>query len=47
MDVEDTDLERRVLAQEKILQALSAHMSKAEPKCLERLQQTFVDSSLT
>jgi hypothetical protein len=41
--VEDTDLERRVLAHERILQVLIAHMSEAEPKFLERLQQIFVD----
>ena len=41
MDVEDTDLERRVLAHEQILQALIAHMVEAEPKFLERLSATF------
>jgi hypothetical protein len=44
MDVENTDLERRVLAHEKILQVLIAHMSEAEPKFLERLQQTFIEN---
>jgi hypothetical protein len=44
MDVENTDLERRVLAHEQILQVLIAHMSEAEPKFLERLQQIFVES---
>jgi hypothetical protein len=44
MDVENTDLERRVLAHERILQVLIAHMSEAEPKFLERLQETFVES---
>jgi len=43
MDVENTDLERRVLAHEWILQILIAHMSEAEPKFLERLQQTFIE----
>ena len=44
MNVEDTDLERRVLAHEQILQVLIAHMSEAEPKFLERLQQTFIEN---
>jgi hypothetical protein len=43
MDVENTDLERRVLAHEQILQVLIAHMSEAEPKFLERLQQMFIE----
>jgi hypothetical protein len=41
MDVENTDLERRVLAHEQILQVLIAHMAEAEPKFLARLQQIF------
>lgn len=44
MDVENTDLERRVLAHEWILQILIAHMSEAEPKFLERLQKTFIEN---
>jgi hypothetical protein len=44
MDIENTDLERRVLAHEQILQVLIAHMSEAEPKFLERLQQIFVEN---
>jgi hypothetical protein len=44
MDVENTDLERRVLAHEWILQILIAHMSEAEPKLLERLQRTFIEN---
>jgi hypothetical protein len=44
MDVENTDLERRVLAHEWILQILIAHMSEAEPKFLERLQRTFIEN---
>jgi hypothetical protein len=44
MDVENTDLERRVLAHEQILQVLIAHMSEAEPKFLERLQQIFIET---
>ena len=38
---ENTDLERRVLAHEQILQVLIAHMAEAEPKFLDRLQQIF------
>ena len=34
MNVEDTDLERRVLAHEQILQALIAHMVETEPRFL-------------
>ena len=39
--VENTDLERRVLAHEQILQVLIAHMAEAEPKIPDRPQQTF------
>ena len=38
---ERTELERRVLAHERILQALIAHMAEAEPKFLIRLSETF------
>ena len=41
MRAEDTDLERRVLAHEQILQALIAHMVESEPRFLERLSATF------
>ena len=41
MDVENTDLERRVLAHEQILQVLIAHMAEAEPRFLDRLQEIF------
>jgi hypothetical protein len=41
---EDSDLERRVLAHERILQALIAHMAEAEPKFLARLNAVFVDT---
>ncbi len=41
MSAETTDLERRVLAHEQILQALIAHMVEAEPRFLERLSATF------
>jgi hypothetical protein len=44
MDGENTDLERRVLAHEQILQVLIAHMSEAEPKFLDRLQQIFIEN---
>ena len=44
MKVENTDLERRVLAHEWILQILIAHMSEAQPKFLERLQATFIEN---
>lgn len=41
MAVENTDLERRVLAHEQILQVLIAHLAETEPKFLERLQHVF------
>jgi hypothetical protein len=41
MDVENTDLERRALAHEQILQVLIAHMAEVAPKFLDRLQQIF------
>ena len=41
MDVENTDLERRVLAHEQILQVLIAHMAATEPRFLDRLQKIF------
>lgn len=44
MTIENTDLERRVLAHERILQILIAHMTEAEPKFLERLQEKFCKS---
>jgi hypothetical protein len=43
MDVENTDLERRVLAHEQILQILIAHMSEAQPEFLERLRKVFIE----
>jgi hypothetical protein len=42
-DIEDTDLERRVLAHERILQALIAHMAEAEPTFITRLSAVFSD----
>ena len=41
MSAEDTDLERRVLAHEQILQAFIAHMVETEPRFLDRLSATF------
>ncbi|TVP69450.1 MAG: hypothetical protein EA339_14615 [Rhodobacteraceae bacterium] len=40
---ETTDLERRVLAHERILQSLIAYMSLREPRFLDYLSKTFVD----
>lgn len=39
---ESTDLERRVLAHERILQSLIAYMSRNEPRFLDHLAKTFV-----
>jgi hypothetical protein len=44
-DVEDTDLERRVLAQERILQALIAHIAETEPKFIARLSALFGETA--
>ena len=41
MPIENTDLERRVLAHERILQALIRHMAEDEPNILVRLKRTF------
>jgi hypothetical protein len=41
MPIEATDLERRVLAHEWILQVLIAHMAEEEPKFLDRLKAIF------
>jgi hypothetical protein len=46
-DVEDTDLERRVLTHERILQALIAHMAEAEPKFVAHLNAVFSEPLLT
>ena len=46
MAIEDTDLERRVLAHEQILQVLIAHMSETEPNFLERLKENFAISHI-
>jgi hypothetical protein len=39
MDVENTDLERRVLAHPQILQVLIAHMAEGESKFLDWLHK--------
>ena len=41
MSIENTDLERRVLAHEQILQVLIAHLAEAEPKFLDGLKEIF------
>jgi hypothetical protein len=41
MPIENTDLERRVLAHERILQALIQHMAEQQPEILARLEHTF------
>jgi hypothetical protein len=38
-----TDLERRVLAHERILQSLIAYMARTEPRFLDHLRRTFVE----
>ncbi|GAA6160165.1 MULTISPECIES: hypothetical protein [Ruegeria] len=40
---ETTDLERRVLAHERVLQSLIAYMSHTEPRFLEHLKKRFVE----
>jgi hypothetical protein len=40
---ETTDLERRVLAHERILQALIAYMSQTEPRFVDHLRVRFVE----
>ncbi len=42
MSMEQTDLERRVLAHERILQALIAHIAEDQPKFLDRLRAVFM-----
>ncbi len=41
---DSTDLERRVLAHERILQSLIAYMSRSEPRFVEHLKTRFVDT---
>ena len=43
MAVENTDLERRVLAHEQILQVLIAHVAKSEPSLLARMRDVFIE----
>jgi len=40
---ETTDLERRVLAHERILQALIAYMASTEPRFVDHLRERFVE----
>lgn len=40
---ETTDLERRVLAHERILQSLIAYMSRTEPRFVDHLRVRFVE----
>ena len=40
---ETTDLERRVLAHEKVLQALIAYMARSEPRFIDHLRERFVE----
>jgi hypothetical protein len=44
MPIENTDLERRVLAHELILQALIGHIADQQPEILARLKHTFGNS---
>lgn len=44
MTTENTELERRVLAHERILKALIRHMSEAQPVFLDRLKSNFGSS---
>lgn len=39
---EDTDLERRVLALERVLKSLIVHVARSEPAFLDDLAETFV-----
>jgi len=41
MNIENTDLERRVLAHERILRAFIRHIAEEQPDILMRLKQTF------
>jgi hypothetical protein len=41
MTIENTDLERRVLAHEQILQALMAQLAQSQPSFLDQLQGRF------
>ena len=41
--LESTDLERRVLAHERILQALIAYMARTKPRFVDHLRERFVE----
>ncbi len=41
MPIENTELERRVLAHERILQALIEHIADEQPHILDRLNKSF------
>ena len=41
MSIETTELERRVLAHERILQSLIRHLAEGQPEVLARLKATF------
>ena len=43
MAVENTDLERRVLAHEQILQVLIAHVAESDPSLLARMREAFIE----
>jgi len=45
MTVENTDLERRVLAHERILQALLAELASKNPSVLDALRSSFIVGS--
>jgi hypothetical protein len=40
---ETTDLERRVLAHERVLQSLIAYMARTEPRFIDHLRERFVE----
>lgn len=42
---ETTDLERRVLAHERVLQALIAYMARTEPRFIDHLRERFVGAT--
>ncbi|HEY1926130.1 MAG TPA: hypothetical protein VGG92_01580 [Caulobacteraceae bacterium] len=44
MSVENTDLERRVLAHEQILQALMAQLAEGKPEFLSRMRDRFASA---
>lgn len=44
---ETTDLERRVLAHERVLQALIAYMARTEPRFIDHLSERFVEPMRT